>query len=103
MKAAQVIVGLTLNINMSPEEMVQYRIDSLQSFITFEDIVSAEFNGRPAATAVGVNPATQDQTFLVAVDLGDNDRALLSARLAAGELDIWRETLYYIISSITFH
>ena len=102
MEPGQVIVGLTLNINMPPEEMVQYRIDSLQGFITFEEVTSLELNGRPAALTAGTQPDTHDQTFLLAVDLGGNNRALLSARLAAGELETWRETLYHIVNSITF-
>ena len=102
MEPGQVIVGLTLNINMPPEEMVQYRIDSLQGFITFEEVTSLELNGRPAALTAGTQPDTHDQTFLLAVDLGGNNRALLSARLAAGELETWRETLYHIVNSINF-
>lgn len=102
MEPGQIIVGLTLNINMPPEDMAQYRIDSLQGFITFEEVTSLELNGHPAALAVGTQPDTQDQTFLLAVDLGGNNRALLSARLAAGELETWRETLYHIVNSITF-
>ena len=102
MEPGQVIVGLTLNINMPPEEMVQYRIDSLQGFITFEEVTSLELNGHPAALTAGTQPDTQDQTFLLAVDLGGNNRALLSARLAAGELETWRETLYHIANSISF-
>lgn len=102
LEPGQIIVGLTLNINMPPEEMVQYRIDSLTGFITFEEVTAFELNGRPAASAVGVQPESQDQTFLLAVDLGQNNRALLSARIAAGELETWRETLYHIVNSITF-
>lgn len=87
---------------MPPDDMVQYRIDSLQGFITFEEVTSLELNGRPAALAVGIQPDTQDQTLLLAVDLGQNNRALLSARFAAGELETWRKTLYHIVDSISF-
>lgn len=102
LEPGQIIVGLTLNINMPPEEMVQYRIDSLTGFIDFGEIESTELNGRPAALASGVQPASEDQTLLIAVDLGQNNRALLSARMAAGELETWRETLYRLVNSITF-
>ena len=102
LEPGQVIVGLTLNINMSPEEMVQYRIDSLTGFIRFEEVVPTTLNERPAAMAVGIQPDSEDQTLLIAVDLGQNNRALLSSRIAAGELETWRETLYHIVNSITF-
>ena len=102
LEPGQVIVGLTLNINMPPEEMVQYRIDSLTGFIHFEEIESTTLNGRPAAIAMGVQPESGDQILLIAVDLGQNNRALLSARTAAGDLETWRDTLYHIVNSITF-
>lgn len=102
LEAGQVMVGLSLNINMPPEEMVQYRIDSLAGFITFGEIESTELNGRPAAIAISIQPASEDQTLLIAVDLGQNNRAMLSARIAAGELESWRETLYRLVNSITF-
>ena len=102
LEPGQVIVGLTLNINMPPEEMVQYRIDSLTGFIAFEEVASTTLNGRPAAMALGVQPDSEDQTLLIAVDLGQNNRALLSARTAAGEMETWRDSLYHIVNSITF-
>lgn len=103
LEPGQILVGLTLNIEKTPKELLQYRIDSLTGFITFEEITAFELDERPAASVVGSQPDNQDQIFILAVDLGQNNRALLSARIAAGELETWRETLYHIVNSITFH
>lgn len=103
LEPGQIMVGLTLNVQKTPEELLQYRIDSLTGFINFDEITSFELDGHPAASAVGSQPENQDQIFLLAVDLGQNNRALLSARIAAGELETWRETLYHIVNSISFH
>lgn len=102
LKAGQVIVGLSLNINMSPEEMVSYRAETLQGLIEFGELNSFDLEGRSAASLDGVNPETQDETFLVAIDMGLNTRAILSARVAPGELETWRETFLRIIGSFRF-
>lgn len=98
LKPGQIVVSMSMNINMSPEEMVQYRAGSLRGVIEFEDLVSTEIKGRPAAYQAGKDPANDD-FFILAVDVGHTMRALLVARMAEGELDVQRETLMTLAKS----
>ena len=102
LKAGQIMVSMSLNINKSPEEMVTYRAETLTGLIEFNAVQSFDLEGRPAASMEGVNPETQDQTLLLALDMGQNTRALLSARVAPGELETWLETLLRIAGSLRF-
>ena len=98
--SGQIIVGLSMNINMSPEEMVLFRSKWLEEIITFSEPVSLLLDGRPVAYQEGVNVETKDETLLIAVDIGQNTRGLLSARMAEGELEVWRETLMRMVKSL---
>jgi hypothetical protein len=100
LKPGQIIVGLSMNINMSPEEMVLTRTDGLHGFIDFSDPVFLTLDGRPAVYQEGVNFETKDETLVIAVDLGQNMRGLLEARMAEGELEVWRETLMKMVRSL---
>jgi len=100
LEPGQIIVGLSMNINMSPEEMVLFRSNWLEEIIKFDEPVSLLVDGRPVAYQEGVNFETKDETLLIAVDIGQNTRGLLSARMAEGELEIWRETLMRMVKSL---
>ena len=73
---------------------------TLSGFIEFKDPVSFIVNGRPAEYRAGANPKTGDQTFIIAVDIGENTRALLNSRMAEGEVDVQKETLMKIAESL---
>lgn len=96
----QIIVGLSLNVNMSPEEMVNTYTSTLGSLVRFTDLVPFIVNGRSAVYQEGTNPETGDQTFIVAVDIGENTRGLLTTRIAEGELDVGKETLMKMTESL---
>lgn len=100
LKAGQIIVGLSMNINMSPEEMVTTRTNGLDDIIQFSDPVAITLDGRPAAYQEGINYETKDESLFIAVDVGQNQRVLLSSRMAEGELETWRETLLHMVKSL---
>jgi hypothetical protein len=100
LEAGQIIVGLSMNITMSPKEMVEMRADGLDDIISFDDTVSVELNGRPTAYKEGRHLETNDQVFFVAVDMGKNMRGLLTSRMAEGNLEKWRDTLMRIAESL---
>jgi hypothetical protein len=100
LQPGQIIVTLSMNITMSPEEMVDFRADWLDEIIGFDDTVSIQMNGRPAAYKEGVHFETNDQSLFIAVDMGKNMRGLLTSRMAEGELETWRETLMRIAESL---
>lgn len=100
LKSGQVIAELSLNVNMSPEEMVDTYATTLGNLVHFTDKLSFIVNGRPAAYREGTNPETGDQTFILAVDIGENTRGLLTARMAEGELDVAKETLMKMAQSL---
>lgn len=100
LKPGQIIVGLSLNINMAPEEMVLTRTDGLDDIIRFDAPVSITLDGRTAVYQEGVNIETKDDTLYIAVDLGQNVRGLLSSHMAEGELELWHETLTRMATSL---
>ncbi len=100
LKSGQIIAGLSMNVNMSPEEMVSTYSCTLGSMIHFGNIISFFVNGHPAAYQEGVNPETGDQLFIVATDIGRNTRGLLTSRIAEGELELWKEILFQIAQSL---
>jgi hypothetical protein len=59
-----------------------------------------EINQRPAAYKEGTEVEAGGQIFIIAVDMGQNQRGLLLAKMAAGELDTWRDTLLKIAESL---
>ena len=100
LKTGQIIVGLSMNINMSPEEMVVTRTNGLDDIIQFSAPVAITLDGRPAVYQEGVNYETKDESLFIAVDVGQNQRVLLSSRMAEGELETWRETLLHMVKSL---
>ena len=100
LEPGQIIVSLSMNITMSPEEMVDFRANWLDEIIGFGDTVSIELNGRPAAYKEGAHFETNDQSLFIAVDMGKNMRGLLTSRMAEGELETWREILMRIAESL---
>jgi hypothetical protein len=79
---------------MAPEEMVETYTSSLGSMIQFEEPVSVRLNGRSAVYQQGANPETGDVTFVLAVDMGEETRGLLTARMAEGEFEKCGEILF---------
>ena len=98
-KPGQITVGLSMNITMPPEEMMNTYADSLLSIIRFNDVVSIELNGHPAVYKEGTHLESNDQVFILAVDLGENMRGLMTARMAEGELEMQRDVLLTIAKS----
>ena len=100
LEPGQIITVLSLNSNMTPEEMLDTYASKLSNTIQFNDPVSIIVNGYPAAYQKGHNSETGDETFLLAADIEQNMGGLLSARIAEGELDGWKETLFRIAQSL---
>ncbi|MBI5950924.1 MAG: hypothetical protein HY865_04655 [Chloroflexi bacterium] len=100
LQPGQIIVTLSMNTSMSPEKMVDFRADWLDEIIGFDDTISIQLNGRPAAYKEGTHFETKDESFFIAVDMGKNMRGLLNSRMAEGELEKWRETLMRIAESL---
>ena len=99
LQSGEIIAGLSMNKNMSPEDMIDSYTTS-HTNIQFDPMVSMIVNGHKAAYQSGTDSETGDQTLIVATDIGDNLRAFLTARLAAGELDQWKETFFRIAQSL---
>lgn len=57
-------------------------------------------NNRPAASQNGVVVESGNQYVVIAVDMGENMRGLLTVNIAEGELDNWRETLMKMAASL---
>jgi hypothetical protein len=100
LEPGQILAGLSINLNMPPEEMVETYTSSLGSLIQFEEPVSVRLNGRQAVYRQGVNPETGDLIFALAVDMGEETRGLLTARMAEGELEKWEEVLFKLAGSL---
>ena len=100
MEADQILGSLTTNINMPPEEMVDYYASTHEGVILFKETVMLELNGRPAAYKEGTEIEKDGQIFIIAVDLGQNQRGLLVAKMSADQLDTWRDILMRIAESL---
>ena len=100
LKPGQIIVALSINKSMPPEEMVETYTSSLGSMIEFQEPVAVRLNGRAAIYQQGTNPETGDLTLVLAVDMGDETRGLLSARVAEGEFEKWEEVLFKMAGSL---
>jgi hypothetical protein len=100
MEAGQIIAGLSINMNMPPEEMVETHTSGLGTPIQVEEPVSLRLNGRPAVYQQGTNPETGDVSFALAIDMGVETRGLLTARMAAGEFEKWEEVLFKMAGSL---
>ena len=100
LELGQIIAGLSMNVNRTPEEMIDTYASTLKGTIQFEDAVSVIVNGHPAAYQKGKNSETGDETFVIATDIGENTGGLLTARIAAGEADKWKEILFRIAQSL---
>jgi hypothetical protein len=100
MKPDQILGSLTTNINMSPEEMVNFYASTHEGVILFKETVVLELNQRPAAYKEGTEVGEDGQIFLIAVDMGQNQRGLLVAKMAADQLDTWKDTLMKIAESL---
>ena len=102
MMAGQIIAGLSINVNMPPEEMVQTYTSSLGSFNQFEEPVAVRLNGRSAVYQQGVNVETGDVSFVLAMDMDPNGetRGLLTARMAEGEFEKWEEILFKMAGTL---
>jgi len=85
---------------VSPEEMINRYTSTLGSEIQFDPMTSMIVNGHPAAYQSGINAETGDQTFVIAADIGENLRGLLTARVAGGKLDGCKETFFRIAQSL---
>jgi hypothetical protein len=100
LKAGQIIVGLSMNKNMAPEEMVLTRTNGLDDIIQFSAPVATTVDGLPAVYQEGINYETNDESLFIAADVGQNMRVLISSRMAEGELALWRETLMSMVKSV---
>lgn len=100
MEPDQILGSLTTNINMPPEEMVDYYASTHEGVILFKETVMLELNGCPAAYREGTEVEKDGEIFIIAVDLGKNQRGLLVVKMAADQLDTWRDTLMKIAKSL---
>ena len=100
LQTGQILVGLSLNVNMAPQDMINSYTASLAGKIQFDPMTSVIINGHHAAYQSMTNAETGDQTFVIATEIGDNLSALLTARVARGELDLQKEALFRIMQSI---
>ena len=100
LNSGQIIAGLSMNVDISPEQMIDGYTSTLGDKIQFTEIVSIVVNGHPAAYREGKNLQTGDQVFVIATDIGENTRGLLTARVAEGELEAWKEDLFRIAQSL---
>ena len=100
LKPGQIMVGLSLNKDMPPEEMLFRSTNGLDEIIQFSAPVEIIVDGYPAVYQEGVNYETNDESLFIAADVGQNMRVLISSRMAEGELELWRETLMSMVQSV---
>jgi hypothetical protein len=102
MQPGQILVGLSLNSNMPPEEMLTGYTSTLESILQFDEPLSVRLNGRQAIYQLGVDRETGDALFVLAVEMGDaaGTRGLLTARMAEGEFSKWEEVLFKMAGSL---
>src|SRR5687767_11902054 len=100
LEPGQIIAGLSINVDMPPEEMVETYTASLGDKVEFEEPVSVRLNGRSAVYRQGVNSETGDVSFVLAIDMGNETRGLFTARMAAGEFEKWEEILFKMVGSL---
>jgi hypothetical protein len=98
----QILVVLSINLNMSPQETVESYTSSLASMTQFQETVSVRLNGRVAAFQEGTGRETGDVLLVLAVDMGHATQTcgLLTARMARGELEKWEEVLFKMAGSL---
>ena len=100
LEPGQIIAGLSINVDMPPEEMVESYTSGLGAKVEFEEAVSVRLNGRSAVYRQGVNSETGDVSFALAIDMGEETRGLLTARMVAGEFEKWEEILFKMAGSL---
>lgn len=100
LKSGEIMVGLSMNKDMPPEEMLLRRTKGLDTIIQFSAPVAITLDGYPAVYQEGINYETKDESLFIAADVGQNMRVLISSRMAEGELELWRETLMKIAESL---
>src|SRR5687767_14923464 len=100
LEPGQIIAGLSINVDMPPEEMVESYTSGLGSLIQFEEPAAVRLNGRLAVYRQGVNSETGDVSFALAIEMGEKTRGLLTARMAAGEFEKWEEILFKMAGSL---
>jgi hypothetical protein len=99
LEAGQIILGLSINQNMPPEEMVVQYTATLESLMQFEEPVAVRLNGREAVYQKGVE-REGGTLFVLAIDMGEETRGLLTARIAPGEFEKWEEILFKMAGSL---
>jgi hypothetical protein len=100
LEPGQIIVGLSINQNMQPQEMVQAYVSSHTSLLQFEEPVAVRLNGHAAVYRNGLNTETGDLSFVLAIDMGEEMHGLLTAWVAEGEFEKWEEVLFKIAGSL---
>jgi hypothetical protein len=100
LEPGQIIVVLNINKDMPPAEMVETSTAQLESMVQFEEPLSVRLNGREAVYQNGVHREARDEVFTLAVDIGNDQRGLLSARMAEGEFAKWEEVLFKMAGSL---
>ena len=100
LKPGQIVAGLSLNADTSPEDLVNGYATSLGDVIQFGEPLSFIMNGHPAVYQEGTDSKTGDQLLILAVDMGANTRGLLTAAIAAGDLEVQKDTLMKMAQSL---
>jgi hypothetical protein len=100
MKAGQILVGLSLHAGMAAEEMVTGYTSTLEDLFQFEEPSAMRLNGSPAVYQRGMHRETSDASVTIAVDMGQDTRGLLTARMPGQELEKWEEILFKMAASL---
>ena len=100
LRTGQIIVGLSINTDMPPAEMVESYTSTLGGTLKFGETNLVRLNGRPAAYQEGLSPETNDAAFVLAIEMDEELRGLLTARIAEGELEKWEEILFKMAESL---
>ena len=100
LESGQIVVELSVDTHLLPEDMVQAYAARLQGQANFSDTVAFELNKRPAARKLGAFAESGDEVLVMAVDMGENMCALIAARVAKGELKKWDDILFKVAESL---
>jgi hypothetical protein len=100
LEAGQIVAEISADLHLRPEEMVDAYASRLQGQVDFTDTVSFEVNKQPAARKLGAFAESGDEVLVIAVDMGENMRGLLAARMAEGEMNKWDDILFKVAESL---
>ncbi len=99
--AGQVLVLVRIaHTHATPASIISDYVAQHHDQFTFSDPILYDINGRSAVRVVGIRVAPEEQSLTVAVDLAEDVRGVVGARLAKGELRVWQQTVLDIANSL---